>query len=92
MAVRAEQNVILRYTDREGFPKAKHLSERQKPWCVCSPNLRLHFPVYSGNDKGKKVATKEKRWYKEIGLGFKMPSEAITGTYIGVQSVGPPME
>ena len=32
---------------------------------------------------GKKVATKEKRWYKDVGLGFKTPSEAINGTYIG---------
>ncbi|KAI8995665.1 ribosomal protein S17-domain-containing protein [Trametes punicea] len=31
---------------------------------------------------GKKVATKEKRWYKDVGLGFKTPSEAIYGTYI----------
>ena len=22
------------------------------------------------------------RWYKEVGLGFKTPSEAVTGTYI----------
>lgn len=32
---------------------------------------------------GKKIATKEKRWYKDVGLGFKTPSEAINGTYIG---------
>lgn len=32
---------------------------------------------------GKKVATKEKRWFKDVGLGFKTPSEAINGTYIG---------
>ncbi|KAG5647970.1 hypothetical protein DXG03_007004 [Asterophora parasitica] len=32
---------------------------------------------------GKKVSTKEKRWYKDVGLGFKTPSEAINGTYIG---------
>lgn len=32
---------------------------------------------------GKKVATKEKRWYKDVGLGFKTPAEAISGTYIG---------
>ena len=32
---------------------------------------------------GKKVSTKEKRWYKDVGLGFKTPSEAIQGTYIG---------
>ena len=32
---------------------------------------------------GKKIATKEKRWYKDVGLGYKTPSEAINGTYIG---------
>ncbi|KAF8198969.1 40S ribosomal protein S11 [Pholiota molesta] len=31
---------------------------------------------------GKKVTTKEKRWYKDVGLGFKTPAEAINGTYI----------
>ncbi|WVQ85914.1 40S ribosomal protein S11 [Cryptococcus sp. DSM 104549] len=31
---------------------------------------------------GKKVTTKTKRWYKDVGLGFKTPSEAINGTYI----------
>ncbi|OCF31777.1 40S ribosomal protein S11 [Kwoniella heveanensis CBS 569] len=31
---------------------------------------------------GKKITTKTKRWYKDIGLGFKTPSEAINGTYI----------
>lgn len=33
---------------------------------------------------GKKVATKEKRWYKDVGLGFKTPAEAVSGTYIGM--------
>lgn len=32
---------------------------------------------------GKKLSTKEKRWYKDVGLGFKTPTEAINGTYIG---------
>jgi hypothetical protein len=31
----------------------------------------------------KKVATKDKRWFRDVGLGFKTPSEAINGTYIG---------
>jgi small subunit ribosomal protein S11e len=26
---------------------------------------------------------KTKRWYKDVGLGFKTPKEAIEGTYIG---------
>jgi hypothetical protein len=34
---------------------------------------------------GKKISTKEKRWYKDVGLGYKTPAEAITGTYIGAQ-------
>ena len=37
-----------------------------------------------GTTGGKKVSTKEKRWYKDVGLGFKTPPEAINGTYIGV--------
>lgn len=32
---------------------------------------------------GKKVNGKEKRWYKDVGLGFKTPADAISGTYIG---------
>ncbi|OBZ79185.1 40S ribosomal protein S11 [Grifola frondosa] len=31
---------------------------------------------------GKKVSTKEKRWYKDVGLGFKTPADAISGSYI----------
>ncbi|CAG7847648.1 40S ribosomal protein S11-A [Serendipita indica DSM 11827] len=31
---------------------------------------------------GKKVVTRERRWYKDIGLGYKTPQEAINGTYI----------
>ena len=29
------------------------------------------------------MSTKEKRWYKDVGLGFKTPAEAISGAYIG---------
>ncbi|KDQ11592.1 hypothetical protein BOTBODRAFT_135643 [Botryobasidium botryosum FD-172 SS1] len=32
--------------------------------------------------EGRKIATKERRWYKDVGLGFKTPSEAIKGTYV----------
>jgi len=31
---------------------------------------------------GKKASTKERRWYKDVGLGFKTPAEAINGAYI----------
>ena len=30
------------------------------------------------------MSTKEKRWYKDVGLGFKTPAEAIQGSYVGV--------
>ncbi|GAA6008605.1 hypothetical protein JCM11491_003365 [Sporobolomyces phaffii] len=30
----------------------------------------------------RKVAGKDRRWFKEVGLGFKTPREAIEGTYI----------
>jgi len=41
---------------------------------------------------GKKVSTKERRWYKDVGLGFKTPPEAINGTYIGVCALSAPLE
>jgi hypothetical protein len=28
--------------------------------------------------------SKEKRWFKDVGLGFKTPKEAIEGNYIGI--------
>lgn len=37
----------------------------------------------------KKVAAKNQRWYKDVGLGFKTPAEAINGTYIGMSSFPP---
>ncbi|KAI7833277.1 ribosomal protein S17-domain-containing protein [Kickxella alabastrina] len=30
----------------------------------------------------KSVSKKNARWYKDVGLGFKTPTEAIQGTYI----------
>lgn len=38
---------------------------------------------FYGGLGGKKVITRERRWYKDIGLGYKTPQEAINGTYIG---------
>ena len=46
--------------------------------------LRFRYLTHRSNCLGgKKLVTKTKRWYKDVGLGFKTPSEAITGTYIG---------
>lgn len=35
--------------------------------------------------KSKRVGKGGRRWYKDIGLGFKTPKEAINGSYIGMQ-------
>lgn len=50
----------------------------------------LHLSTWTGSldlDDGlvgtRKVVAKEKRWYKDIGLGYKTPQEAISGTYVG---------
>lgn len=48
---------------------------------------RLHAIIV-----GKKVSTKERRWYKDVGLGFKTPPEAINGTYVGVCARSTPFE
>lgn len=34
---------------------------------------------------GKKVSTRNKRWFKDVGLGFKTPPEAVNGHYIGAR-------
>lgn len=36
------------------------------------------------NSKAARKTTRTRRWYKDVGLGFKTPSAAINGTYIGM--------
>ena len=67
---------------RKGFPKATHF-----PKCESQGYETGLLTLYGRSEfciGGKKVVTKTKRWYKDVGLGFKTPSEAINGTYIGV--------
>ena len=35
------------------------------------------------NSKVARKSTRAKRWYKDVGRGFKTPNAAVTGTYIG---------
>ena len=35
------------------------------------------------NSKVARKSTRAKRWYKDVGMGFKTPSAAVDGTYIG---------
>ena len=34
--------------------------------------------------KSTRVGKGGRRWYKDVGLGFKTPANAINGTYIGM--------
>ncbi|SPO46040.1 probable RPS11B - ribosomal protein S11B [Moesziomyces antarcticus] len=34
------------------------------------------------NSKAARKTTRDRRWYKDVGLGFKTPRAAIDGTYI----------
>ncbi|KAF9787158.1 ribosomal protein S17-domain-containing protein [Thelephora terrestris] len=43
---------------------------------------KQHFFQNTKVKAGKKVSTRNKRWFKDVGLGFKTPSEAINGHYI----------
>ena len=71
-------------SDREGIPKATDLPEREGSRYVWRDRRSSgRVLIESWNPGGKKISTKEKRWYKDVGLGFKTPSEAIQGTYIG---------
>jgi hypothetical protein len=37
--------------------------------------------------KSSKVGKGGRRWYKDVGLGFRTPKTAIEGTYIGMSIV-----
>ncbi|KNZ77447.1 40S ribosomal protein S11 [Termitomyces sp. J132] len=67
-----------------GLPLAA-LSDLRKDEEVISGTMTTALACYSMvfmRFGGKKAGTREKRWYKDVGLGFKTPSEAINGTYI----------
>jgi small subunit ribosomal protein S11e len=36
--------------------------------------------------KSKKAGKSGRRWYKDVGLGFRTPKTAIEGTYIGTNA------
>lgn len=38
--------------------------------------------------KSKRVGKGGRRWFKDVGLGFKTPKTAIEGTYIGTAFLG----
>lgn len=40
------------------------------------------------NSKAARKTTRTRRWYKDVGLGFKTPGAAINGTYIGTYPHG----
>jgi hypothetical protein len=40
------------------------------------------------NSKASRTVTRDRRWYKDVGLGFKTPRGAIDGDYIGEQREG----
>ena len=47
------------------------------------PHIFLNAKVASKNSKKGKGG---KRWYKDVGLGFRTPKTAIEGNYIGTQA------
>lgn len=46
------------------------------------PHIFLNSKAKSA--KSKKIGKGGRRWYKDVGLGFRTPKTAIEGTYIGV--------
>ena len=45
------------------------------------PHIFLNSKTKS---KSKKVGKGGRRWYKDVGLGFRTPKNAIEGSYIGM--------
>lgn len=46
------------------------------------PHIFLNSKRQSG--KTRRVGKGGRRWYKDVGLGFKTPTTAIEGSYIGM--------
>lgn len=46
------------------------------------PHIFLNHKSKAAKSKSGKSG---RRWYKDIGLGFKTPKEAINGSYIGTK-------
>lgn len=46
------------------------------------PHIFLNSKAKSA--KSKRVGKGGRRWYKDVGLGFRTPATAIDGTYIGM--------
>ena len=59
--------------------------------CVLAPadvaDVCRKQPIFQNakSRPGQKRSTRERRWYKDVGLGFKTPRTAIDGTYIGAR-------
>jgi len=52
------------------------------------PHIFLNSKRQSG--KTKRVGKGGRRWYKDVGLGFRTPKNAIEGSYIGRST--PPLD
>jgi small subunit ribosomal protein S11e len=46
------------------------------------PHIFLNHKATGG--KQKRVGKGGRRWYKDVGLGFRTPQTAISGSYIGM--------
>ena len=46
------------------------------------PHIFLNSKRQCG--KSKRVGKGGRRWYKDVGLGFRTPKNAIDGSYIGM--------
>lgn len=49
------------------------------------PHIFLNSKVQSG--KSKRKGKGGRRWFKDVGLGFRTPKTAIEGHYIGMLSL-----
>ncbi len=50
------------------------------------PHVFLNHKKGSSLTKSTKVGKGGRRWYKDVGLGFRTPKNAIVGHYIGMFS------
>ncbi|TIA71530.1 hypothetical protein E3P84_02267 [Wallemia ichthyophaga] len=80
-----EEIKVMRLTNVARRDDAQSLSRKELIGVMEAQNLKTFpkQPIFQNSKtRGNKKVTKDRRWYKDVGLGFKTPQDAITGTYI----------
>jgi hypothetical protein len=80
-------NVLSRSNPTVSF----QLSKRFTNECTIA-DIAIVFTAAKTRPSKRRVGKAGRRWYKDVGLGFKTPRTAIEGTYIDKKCTSPVVE